>query len=486
MADSYDNSVWVSGLTPPVTKDLCKFFSRIAPVEQMVVPKTDVGACLIQFDNKDAAIEALTYHGRSYRDCKLEITRPTIDQLESLQDEAPTSDAPKTSSELLKDSLSTMDPQDMLKMLGSLTEWAKSKITISEAAQKSDDPAGADGHSPASQDGEEYRHKGMDYNSHHTTGNPNSGFYFVPNNSGAPGTSMSGMGPPPIWAQPIGHYPKITFFSGDGGNDAPYMQWRNEVRCLMTEGHGPANILQGIRRSLKGTAAEVLLNMGAGVTPSQILEKFDIIFGNALTSEVLLEDFYRARQNEGEKAVVWGCRLERLLNNVRDRGLVPSNAQDMLRNRFWGGMSNDHMKNALRHRFDNGESFQNLLIAARMVEHEVARDEKFGSTEIKHQTTSISESRKSKVPAQVKVQKSASQDSKLDEILQKMEQMSSRINTLEKNRSRTVSRETGTETRTCFYCKAVGHLIKDCKKLQNKKIQEMTSSSGSGNGPQLA
>ena len=83
--------------------------------------------------------------------------------------------------------------------------------------------------------------------------------------------------------------PRIPTFSGDDSKaDISYDQWRYEVRCLLTEGsHSEKLILQALRRSVRGTAAAVLLHMGEGATVETILKKFDVIFGNILTTEQL-------------------------------------------------------------------------------------------------------------------------------------------------------------------------------------------------------
>ena len=58
-------------------------------------------------------------------------------------------------------------------------------------------------------------------------------------------------------------YPKVTVFSGNmGKGEVLYCQWRNEVMSLVSEGYSEPCILQGIRRSLRGTASEVVQNTG--------------------------------------------------------------------------------------------------------------------------------------------------------------------------------------------------------------------------------
>ncbi len=71
-----------------------------------------------------------------------------------------------------------------------------------------------------------------------------------------------------------------------------YSQWRYDVKCLITEGHPPAAIHQAIRRSVRGTAADILQCQDEYDCPvDDILGKFDAIFGNVLTPEQMYQDF---------------------------------------------------------------------------------------------------------------------------------------------------------------------------------------------------
>lgn len=55
-----------------------------------------------------------------------------------------------------------------------------------------------------------------------------------------------------------------------------FYTWKYEVRCLLQERiYREEQILQGIRRSRKGEAANVLRRLGAGVSVEDILKKFE-------------------------------------------------------------------------------------------------------------------------------------------------------------------------------------------------------------------
>ncbi len=61
-------------------------------------------------------------------------------------------------------------------------------------------------------------------------------------------------------------------------------------------------LLQVVRRSLKGRAAQVVGHMSDYVPVETILQKLDKMFGDVLPVETLLQQFYTARQDVNEDA----------------------------------------------------------------------------------------------------------------------------------------------------------------------------------------
>ncbi len=134
-----------------------------------------------------------------------------------------------------------------------------------------------------------------------------------------------------------------------------YEQWKYEVNCLTTDGYSSSSILHAIRRSLRGTAADIVRYLGKKPTVDMILSRFDITFGNVLCTEQLFQEFYSARQKSEESISAWSCRLQDLLSQLREQGsLGPEAATDMLRSKFWSGLSSPDVQNASRHKFDSG------------------------------------------------------------------------------------------------------------------------------------
>lgn len=175
-------------------------------------------------------------------------------------------------------------------------------------------------------------------------------------------------------------------------------------------------LMQAIRRSLKGNAGEVLLNLGGEVTTEEVLAKLDLVFGNVLPAEAILESFYKARQEEGESVASWACRIEDLVAQLRgkDATVMPvAAATSMLRSKFYSGLRAGTLRNALRHKFDSGETYNQLLMSARVAELEETTEKK----------------------ATAKVNQAVAVDSqlakKLDKVLASLDDMQKRMEKLE-------------------------------------------------------
>ena len=167
-----------------------------------------------------------------------------------------------------------------------------------------------------------------------------------------------------------GKVPKLPIFSGiEKGSEVPYELWRFEVRYLKSHDYTEHVIQRAIHKSLRGTAAKSLCHMGDKASSDEILKKFDTMFGNVSDEQSIMSQFHSAVQEPHESITAWGCRLEGLLAD--STFLRPDQKTKQLRSKFWDGLEDDGIKNAIRHRYDNNETFEALLAAARNLEKPV-------------------------------------------------------------------------------------------------------------------
>ena len=182
--------------------------------------------------------------------------------------------------------------------------------------------------------------------------------------------------PPPTPFSPalpqLAHYqdqPRLSTFSGEAGKDCSFGRWKFEVMCLVKEKYSSQTVNNAIRKSLKAPAAEVLMRLG-NVGVEQMLLKFQSLYGTVLSGHTLLQKFYGEKQRDKETCVAWSCRLEDYIYEAMEQGMVtPDAAKKSLPSRFWSGLRDDRVKNALRHR-ETHMGFMDFVMEARRVEEE--------------------------------------------------------------------------------------------------------------------
>ena len=115
--------------------------------------------------------------------------------------------------------------------------------------------------------------------------------------------------------------------------------------------------------------------MGEEATVADILSRYEMMFGDVDPPHVLLIQFYAAEQNVNESMTAWYARLENLASRIikKDASIITPNNYDVIVNtQFWTKMSNEQMKNALRHKFDVMATQSQFVVEARKIESEFA------------------------------------------------------------------------------------------------------------------
>ena len=113
--------------------------------------------------------------------------------------------------------------------------------------------------------------------------------------------------------------PKLSAFSGEvAKGEVSFDQWSYELQTLR-KSYSDLALREGIQRSLRGAAADVVHNMGPDVPLDLIIKKFSIIYGNVKSFDLMMRDFYRADQGEDESIPSYATRIEGLLSQIRDK-----------------------------------------------------------------------------------------------------------------------------------------------------------------------
>ena len=257
--------------------------------------------------------------------------------------------------------------------------------------------------------------------------------------------------------------PKLPKFSGSGGKNEPsFRVWRFEVENIR-ETFSDNDVSRVIHQSVTGNAAEAVMRLGKEATVTQILDKFENLFGTVVSEEKLLADFYTSQQKPSESIADWSCRLEDLVSHPKLK-LSPENHEKMLKSRFFYGLHSDVIKNAIRHKFETGK-YEEILVLAREAEEEG----KLGKAVAKPQTVDPLASQLKDIQEQLKQIKDKMAD--YDKKIGRTQSYNSNGNEQSK------SKETPRKQVSCYYCRKTGHIKKNCPKLASKDKSPAAGSS---------
>ena len=197
--------------------------------------------------------------------------------------------------------------------------------------------------------------------------------------------------PTPIHDNPFAPsaVPKVKTFSGETPTpkgEVSYEQWRHEIVCIR-EVYPVQTAMEGVRRSLRGQAADMVRYLGPTATVGDVVDKLDVIYGRIATLDVLMQDFYSLVQGKGEKVSNFVSRLEGAMNHIRQ--LHPGRVKEVevaqhMRERFFHGMHKG-LRNSVRFIYEGSDAdYYQLMRAARKTESE--------GTEVRaHATTVVPE-----------------------------------------------------------------------------------------------
>ena len=76
---------------------------------------------------------------------------------------------------------------------------------------------------------------------------------------------------------------------------------------------------EGIQCSLRGAAADTVRNLGPDVPLDTTIKKFTIVYGNAKSFNLLMQDFYSTDQGQEESFPSFAAQVEGLLSQTQDK-----------------------------------------------------------------------------------------------------------------------------------------------------------------------
>ena len=252
-------------------------------------------------------------------------------------------------------------------------------------------------------------------------------------------------GPPgvPVMVQ---EGPKLPLFCGTRGKDSSFARWKWEVKsCIVSRQYTNQVLLTGVRKSLRSPAADILTHMPATANTEDILAKLECVYGTVMPGQSLLKKIWTEPQKDpkDEDCAQWSLRLEGLCYEAAEKNAITLEAvPGMLTARFWDGLYDERIKNALRPKKDD-LTFEVMVKEARMLEEEYQP---------------VTESKNSVSHAQVV------SDPRLDLLLKKMEQLEKKIQHVHSSQqSQSKPATQNPEVPTCGKCKRKGHIGFGCR-----------------------
>ena len=166
--------------------------------------------------------------------------------------------------------------------------------------------------------------------------------------------------------------PTLPAFTGKASDGNPaWRRWELQIKGLVGI-YSDRAIKDAMNRALQGDAAIVADSLDDNCTWQELLEALKSKFANVSSWCGMMRNFYAISQGSGSVSQ-FAIQLEKVLGDIRvshPKALKGGKFTIHLRNRFFYGLT-ETLRNNLRHKFDQGCSYQELLVCARKVESEI-------------------------------------------------------------------------------------------------------------------
>ena len=171
-------------------------------------------------------------------------------------------------------------------------------------------------------------------------------------------------------------FPKISTFYGDGKGETSCETYRFEIQALIDEKvYKPEQIMLGVRRSVRGPAADILRRLGTGVTIEDVIKKFNGTFGSTNTKDTIRRKLFSCTQ-DNDTVTAFATKLEELFAQGVEFGVVKKGDDECLRELLYQGLKIDFRLMA-QYKFQTVLDYDAFKIELRQLEDEMnVRDQK--------------------------------------------------------------------------------------------------------------
>ncbi|KAL4236159.1 hypothetical protein ACF0H5_004545 [Mactra antiquata] len=271
-------------------------------------------------------------------------------------------------------------------------------------------------------------------------------------------------------------YPKFNIFYGeDGKGECNWETFKYEVECVQNERqYSEEQIMFGIRRALRGTAADKLRRLGMGRTSEYIMNRLDSDYSIVETKECSLKRFYNTEQKKEENIEKYAARLEDLFDKAVSLGTFNRSDTEILKRVLHSGLKKD-IKRMPLYQLVHCESYDEFKRELRKMEADLKTSESLPCkpaipTESENEMTKLLKQINSRIDDLEKLQQNKDTEKQQEE-----QQTPSHSWNRPYNRGRGYNRSRGGPNRgrgrplarqtfspTCFICNQEGHTQYKC------------------------
>ena len=175
--------------------------------------------------------------------------------------------------------------------------------------------------------------------------------------------------------------------------EASFEQWSYELQSFRRT-YSESALREGIQRSLRGAAVDIVCNMGPEATRDSIIKKFFIIYGNVKSYDILMGDFYHANQGGEETVTSFATCIEGMLSYVRDKypqQIPQAKEQQLLKDRLFHGCQKG-IRDSVKYRHaDTTVDYMTFLEECRKAEDEdgIGKIKPKGKVKVAAATTTV-------------------------------------------------------------------------------------------------
>jgi len=175
----------------------------------------------------------------------------------------------------------------------------------------------------------------------------------------------------------VRQYPKFSIFYGEvSKGEVSWDSFRYEVNATIRDKvFTDAEVMFGLRRALKGSAADKIRHLGPDVTAVLALRKLEGAYGSIESKESVLRKFYTCEQQPGEAVETYAAKIEELFDKAVELEAFQRTNCKQLKEVFYSGLVKE-IKHMAMYQRDRSQGYEEFKQEVRKIEADLKADKK--------------------------------------------------------------------------------------------------------------